>query len=202
MKSLPSILLLAFFAALFCRETTARAAASLFPDKGLEAIVREELKKGDKEELKEDDLKNIYFLRGKGKKIANLAGIEKCVNVESVELGDNAIADLKPLAGLVNVQLLDLSQNAIVDVAPLAGLVKLQYLHLDGNRIEHIEPLKDLKKMMSLDLSRNKIKSLDALAGMDKLASLYLEGNRDLRPLAAQGTQVGRIARSAEQPHQ
>ncbi len=52
MKRLQSTFVLALFAALLARGTAARAAAPLFPDKSLESAVREELKKGDKEELK------------------------------------------------------------------------------------------------------------------------------------------------------
>ena len=90
MKRLQSTFVLAFFAAVFALGSAARAAGPLFPDKTLEAAVREELKKGDKDELKEDDLKNIYFLRAKSRKIANLAGLEKCINVELIDLAGNA----------------------------------------------------------------------------------------------------------------
>ncbi len=85
-----------------------KAPAPLFADKALEAAVREDLKKGEKEDLKEDDLSNLYFLHGANRKIKSLAGLEKCVNVESLELAGNEIVDLKPLSPLVNVQTLDL----------------------------------------------------------------------------------------------
>ena len=97
MKRLGSLLPLTLVAALlFGAEGGTGRRRPLFPDKALEGAVREELKKGDKEELKEDDLKNLYFLRAKSKKIASLAGLEKCTNVELIDLAGNAIADLKP----------------------------------------------------------------------------------------------------------
>ena len=115
MKRFQTALTLVLFVGLWAPASMARAAAPLFSDKSLETAVREELKKGEKEELKEDDLKNIYFLRAKNKKIANLAGLEKCLNVELIDLEGNEIADLKPLTGLVNVQSLDLANNKIAD---------------------------------------------------------------------------------------
>lgn len=153
------------------------AAADLFPDKALLAAVRDGLKKGEKDELKEEDLKNLYFLMGSGKKIADLTGLEKCVNLASIELAKNEIVDLKPLAGLKNVQTLDLASNKIVDVAPLSGLEKLQYLQLEKNQIENLEPLKGLKKLTSLYLSNNKIKTIAPLGGLEKLAALYVDHN-------------------------
>src|ERR1700693_2916088 len=101
------------------------APARLFSDKHLESAVREDLKKGEKEEIKEEDLKNLSFLHGDHKKIKSLSGLDKCVNLASIDLAGNEISDVKPLSGLVNVQTLDLNHNRIVDVAPLAPLEKL-----------------------------------------------------------------------------
>jgi hypothetical protein len=160
-------------------------AADLFPDKNLEAAIRAELKKKSEDELKQDDLKNVYFLKAHGKKIANLAGLEKCINLALIDLADNAIKDLKPLAGLKNVQSLTLSNNQIADLAALAKLAKLQYLQLEANQIEKLDALKDLKKLSALYLANNKIKSVAPLAGLERLSSLYLDGNQvtDITPL-------------------
>ena len=80
MKRRDILLAMTVFALVSTRGLCARAAAPLFADKNLETAVREELKKAEKEELKEDDLKNVYFLRAKGKKIANLAGLDLALN--------------------------------------------------------------------------------------------------------------------------
>jgi Leucine-rich repeat (LRR) protein len=164
-----------------------KPAPQFFPDKNLEAVIREiTRKKTDKEEVKEDDLKTIYFLNGNGKKISNLAGLEKCINLADVKLVDNSISDLAPLAGLKNIQSLDLSKNKIADVTPLAKLEKLQYLNLESNQIEKLDGLKDLKKLTSLYLSKNKVVSLAPVAGLEKLWSLYLADNqvKDIAPVA------------------
>jgi len=161
-------------------------AADLILDKNLEAAVRDVLKKTDaKKPLTAEDLKDVYILKSRGKEITTLSGLEKCTNLASLDLSNNAVKDLKPLADLKNLQSLDLSINRIKDVTPLGKLVKLQYLKLDGNKIENIGGLKDLKKLSALYLSKNRIKSLKPLSGMAKLSSLYLDGNRigDISPL-------------------
>src|SRR5262249_22013418 len=102
-----------------------KPAPPIFADKHLEAAIRQILrKKTDSEVVKEDDLKNVYFLEAPGKQIANLAGLEKCTNLALIRMNDNAIVDVGPLAGLKNVQSLDLANNKIADVGPLAKLEK------------------------------------------------------------------------------
>ena len=49
----------------------------LVPDKNLETVLKAELKKKAEEPLKEEDLKNVFFLEAKKKEIADLTGLEK-----------------------------------------------------------------------------------------------------------------------------
>src|SRR5688572_2792437 len=55
-------------------------ADDLFPDKNLEAVVRQQVfeKRNKPEPLVEADVQNVAIVSGKGKKITNLAGLEKC----------------------------------------------------------------------------------------------------------------------------
>jgi Leucine-rich repeat (LRR) protein len=165
----------------------AAAAADFFPDDNLEAVIRDIVrKKSDKEELTEDDLKNVYILHAQGKGIKDLTGVEKCPNLAEVRLSKNEIEHVQPLSGALNCQSLDLEGNNIRDISPLAKLEKLQYLQLEDNEIEDFSPLKDLKKLSALYLSKNKIKSVEPLAGLERLVSLYLAENEitDISPLA------------------
>src|SRR5262249_36887819 len=59
------------------------AAEDLFPDKNLEAAVRQEVfeKRNKPDPLVEADVVNISQVIGKGKKITNLKGLEKCKSV-------------------------------------------------------------------------------------------------------------------------
>lgn len=155
------------------------AQAQLFPDKNLEDAVRQQVfaKRNNKQPLVAKDVENISTIKGKGKKIKNLKGLEACRALASLDLGDNEITDLTPLKGLTNLQLLDLSNNKIKDLAPLAELKNLQYLQLENNQVTDISALKDLASLNSLYLSKNQVKDISVLNDKKKLWSLYLGGN-------------------------
>ncbi len=163
---------------------TARA-ASPFPDKNLEAAIREVLKHEPKVELTDEKLQNVYFLDASGKDIKDLTGLEKCKNLAELKLPRNKIADLKALKDLANLQLLDLSDNAIKDITPLANLKALQYLQLSGNQIEKLEPLSGLTNLTALDLSKNAIKDIAPLGKLTKLWTLQIAKNqvKDIKAL-------------------
>src|SRR5215212_6615691 len=78
------------------------ASAVMFPDKNLEAALRAVVfeKKDKPDELTEDDLRKISTLEAKGRKIQNLAGLEKCTNLLLLDLSNNEISDLGPIKGL------------------------------------------------------------------------------------------------------
>src|SRR5436853_6577326 len=108
------------------------SAQDLFADKALTAVVRQYVfeKKNNDMPLVESDVVNISTINGKGKKITNLAGLEKCKSLAELQLDNNEITDLTPIKDLKNIQLLSLSKNKIKDVKPLEGLTALQYLQL------------------------------------------------------------------------
>ena len=74
----PAIVLLAIPA-----WSAAARAASPFPDKNLEAAIRDVLKHEPKVELTDEKLQNVYFLDATGKDIKDLTGLEKCKNLPS-----------------------------------------------------------------------------------------------------------------------
>ena len=143
-------------------------ADSPFPDKNLEAAIRDVLKHEPKVELTDEKLLDIYFLEAPGKEIKDLKGLEKCKNLALIKLTKNKISDLKPLKDLANLQSLDLADNEIKDISPLAGLKSLQYIELSGNKIEKIDALKDLTAVNSLYLGKNEIKDISPLAGLEQ----------------------------------
>ena len=98
---------------------TAVAAASaqdLFPDKNLDAAVRQYVfeKRNTDKPLTVQDVENISTIVAKGKKITNLAGLEKCRSLALLDLADNQIADLTPIKDLTNIQSLNLAKNKVV----------------------------------------------------------------------------------------
>ena len=187
------------------------AQADLFPDKNLEAAVRQQvLAKRDKPEpLVAEDVANVSTVVGKGKAIKSLAGLEACKALASLELDNNEIADLAPLAQLKSLQLLSLANNKIASIAPLAELATLQYLNLSGNEVADLAPLAKLVSLNSLYLGKNKIADVTPVAGLKKLWSLYIDENQiaDIKPLAAltglstfsaKGNQIADLAPLAE----
>jgi hypothetical protein len=89
-----------------------KPAASIFPDKNLEAVVRQYVfeKRNNEEPLTEKDVENISTITGKDKGVKDLTGLEKCRSLALLDLEGNEIEDLAPikdrldqLAGLVEV---------------------------------------------------------------------------------------------------
>jgi internalin A len=161
---------------------------SIFPDKALEAAVRQEVfsKRHSEEPLTADDVKNISRVIGKGKKIASLEGLQHCKAVMEIDLENNAISDLGPLAELKLLQSVNLAGNQIVSIDALKNLVALQYLELSRNQVVELGPLAEMTNMRSLYLSDNQIASLEPLAKMKKLWTLYAARNplKDVATLA------------------
>jgi internalin A len=181
MKRLPQQIAPAALAAILLFPPTwagSARAASPFPDKNLEAAIREVLKHEPKVELTDDKLQNVYILEAPGKDIKDLTGLEKCKNLMQVSLAKNRISDLKPLKDLANLQSLDLADNAIKDIGPLAALKALQFIELSGNQIENLEPLSGLVNVTALYIGRNAIKNIGPLAPLTRLSSLSLPKNQ------------------------
>jgi internalin A len=156
-----------------------------FPDKNLEAAVREVLHE-PQAELNDEKLNNVFILHANSKSIKDLAGLEKCKNLAEIRLADNQIANLASLKELTNLQSIDLAGNKINDVSALKGLTKLQYLELSRNQIAKVDALSGLTALSALYLSNNQIADIAPLAGLTRLSSLSLDHNqvRDLTPLA------------------
>ena len=157
------------------------------PDKNLEKLIREILKKKqrEKEKITEEDLETIFFLHGNRRRIESLSGLEHCPNLAEVRLEANRIKDVTPLEKCTNIQSLDLANNRIEDITPLGNLVKLQYLRLDDNRVKKIDAVAKLKAIGALYLDRNRIESLKPLTGLPKLYAIYAARNKlsDLTPV-------------------
>lgn len=154
-------------------------AQDLFPDKGLEAVVRREVfeKRYNSEPLTADDVKNISQVIGKGKGIKSLEGLQYCKALMKLDLENNEIADLTPIKDLKLLQSIDLSSNKIESLEALAGLVQSQYLQVSKNGIVDLGPLRGMANLRSLYAAENKIKSIEPISGLRKMWTLHLSGN-------------------------
>ncbi len=170
------------------------SADSPFPDKNLEAAIREVLKHEPKVQLTDEKLLDIYFLEAPGKEIKDLTGLEKCKNLALIKLTKNKITDLKPLKDLANLQSLDLAQNEIKDLSPLSGLKMLQYVELSGNKIERIDALNDLTALNALYLGNNQIKDISPLAALHACELRLLPSMKDVSGLPKDGKNLIAVA--------
>jgi internalin A len=162
---------------------------SIFPDKNLEAVVRNYVfeKRNNEQPIVEADVVNISTIKGNNKGIKDLAGLEKCRSLASLDLAGNEITKIDAIAGLKNLQSLDLSKNKITDIKPIEGLTKLQYVQLSDNQIADLSPVSKLDNLRSLYVSNNKIQNLTPVANLKKAWSLYVDGNQvvDIKPIAS-----------------
>ena len=184
-------------------------AVSAFKDKNLEEVVRHSVyeKRNTDEPITIEDLIDVSTIKGRGKNIRDLTGLEHCKSLALLDLAGNQITDISQLAGLKRLQSLDLSNNDISDISalaktpalqyiemshnkvndlsPLSGLKNMSALYLGYNRIEYIYPILDLPKLSSLHLSVNQVESIEGINNLKWLSSLSLDGNDiyDLVPL-------------------
>lgn len=89
--------------------------------------------------------------------IADITGIEKFTNLESLELNNNKIKDIRLLENLTNLEYLDLDNNKIKDIEPLRNLNNLKELMLSRNQIEDISPVSEKTQLEKFTIDENKI---------------------------------------------
>jgi hypothetical protein len=157
-----------------------------FPDFGLEAAIRDAIKKpsGD---IYRSDLQAITKISVNYRQIVNLSGLEYCTNCTDMDLRENLITDISPLGSLVNLNYLSLGDNQISDISPLSSLTNLRELDLYNNQISNIQPLSSLNQLTLIDLSNNRIVSISPLSSLKELTALSLFDNKisDITPLAS-----------------
>ncbi len=156
-----------------------------FPDPALEAALRAAIGRPTGR-IYESDLEGLTSFFAAGSNIADITGLEYCINLVTLDLHDNQISDISALAGLTKLEWLDLSHNRISDVSSLAGLTNLKWLYLYNNRIGSVSPLANLTNLTYLFLYMNQISSISPLANLTNLTRLLLFSNQisDISPLA------------------
>src|SRR3954451_10409352 len=86
--------------------STNKSEVSIFPDKNLETAVRKFVfeKRDNDKPITEADVISLSTINGPGLQIKNLAGLEKCKNLASLDLSKNQISNIGPLQELKNIQ--------------------------------------------------------------------------------------------------
>jgi hypothetical protein len=94
----------------------------VFPDKNLEATVREALEKPEGP-LTMGDVKRLAKLDAWELEIGDLSGIEHATNLTVLGLWDNEISDVSPLASLTNLTSIRLSMSRSPQVGGVGMLI-------------------------------------------------------------------------------
>jgi Leucine-rich repeat (LRR) protein len=156
-----------------------------FPDTGLESAVEAQFGKPG-QEIHKSELLSLQELKADSMGIADLTGLEQCVNIRILSLANNQISGIGALASLTKLEDLNLSQNQISEIDALAGLTVLWNLNLRDNQIGDIDPLSGLTDLQYLFCSSNPFSDVEPLAGLTKLVNLELMNNEigDIGPLS------------------
>jgi internalin A len=174
MKRLSIIFITLFLAMVLlnCESSQEKNATVTFADSNLERVIRETIDKQEGEIYK-SDLSKIIELSADGEGITDLSGIEDCINLKELQLGEslscNDITDISPLSNLIHLQRLDLSCNDITDISPLSNLSNLKDLTLRDNDIADVSVLSNLTEIENLNISNNSITEIGKLQNVSIL---------------------------------
>ncbi|MFC1528029.1 hypothetical protein ACFL5D_04745 [Candidatus Neomarinimicrobiota bacterium] len=98
--------------------TSSEPTGETFPDVNFETVIREVLSKPSGN-ITDVDLLTITEIDGIYRGISDISGIEKCKNLQYLNLGWNQIIDISALITLTNLSDLGLKSNQINDIYPL-----------------------------------------------------------------------------------
>ena len=100
------------------------------------------------------DPKEVTLLACPSAGIQSLAGISALINLEQLELSDNAVNDLSPLLNLKKLRVLSLRNNRVTNINALMSLPILRFVALQGNNAISCKQLNDLEKKIGNSLNR------------------------------------------------
>jgi Leucine-rich repeat (LRR) protein len=172
-------------------------------DGSLESALRESLGKPDGL-LTQSDLLNVRELYICCRGISNLGGLEAAANLETLDIGFNALVGTEafaPLRGLSNLrnlyvhgmpdfaiselshfpnlETIGLGASERADLSGLTPFTQLKGLELWNNNIQNLTPLASLTGLERLNISWNPlITDFSPLQGLSGLISLHVSGNK------------------------
>ena len=106
-------------------------------------------------------------------RINDLAGIEKCRNILSLDFSNNEIVDITNLGFLTLLEEINLSNNEIYTVDGLSGLHNLQILDLSFNNIDDISALFELNRLRYCNLIGNPLPQ-DQIEAISRLGRIVI----------------------------
>ena len=156
--------------------TTFGDAVVTFADANLETVIREAIAKptGD---IHRSELFGLSELQAQSRGIADLTGLEYCINLHILGLKGNTISDVTPLADLSKLWQLTIEDNNVSDITPLAGLSSLRSLQISSNPISDISVLAELDNLNYLAMIGLGLTDIDTLSSLTNLEYLFLVAN-------------------------
>lgn len=158
-----------------------------FPDKNLEAAIRDALGKSLDEDILSTELTQLTKLRIQDRGVVDLTGLEYCTGLTHLELRRDPITDISALSSLTKLTGLYLCNNNISDISPLTPLTKLTFLAITVNPVSDLSALPALTNLTCLDLADDEISNISPLSSLTNLTILCLQGNEvsDISPLTS-----------------
>lgn len=182
----------------------------VFADENLEIFIRAELGIPS-EDITDLNMLTLVELNARAEEIADLQGIQYCLNLEILLLGNNQLgndSNVQLIALLTKLRQLDLGQNeltiipnfsalimledfdlvgtAITSLGPLSAVTSLMDLAIGVCPVSDLSPLESLTNLVELTLIQTDITSLSSLENLVNLESLQITNNSisDLSPLS------------------
>ncbi len=142
-------------------------------DPNFETVLREHLNKptGD---ILTTELETITNLNAQNRNIITVYGIEFCINLNTLDVGENSISDLIPISKLKQLSILKAGNNRIHDISPLSNLLNLQYLILSSNPIDNLQAFGNFGSLNTLELSNLNQFDFSYIKDIRNLQTLYL----------------------------
>ena len=145
-------------------------------DENFKTVIREHINKptGD---IINTDLDTLTKINARDRNIKNIYGIEFCLNLDTLDIGENSISDLLPLFNLNQLSILKADNNIISDIEPLMWLDRLKKLYLNNNTLSSIDVLSNLTKLTTLFLNNTAIQDITPLSNLLNLKYLAISDN-------------------------
>ena len=155
-----------------------------FASSKLESKIKQILGYDDDYELKEEDLEKITEIK---LSVKDIRGVEKLINLESVQISTGKIYDYTPLSKLKKLKKLVIyaSSMSCLD-ASFSLLTSLETLEIEETKLKDISPVEQLVNLTSLAVRVNEMKSLpENIGNLQKLESIsFIHNNvQDIIPL-------------------
>ena len=156
------------------------------PDANLRDAIETALDKAPGAVITAENMKRLVELRGVGRGIRDLTGLETATNLEELYLQNNPISDISPLAGLTKLKEINLRNSSLSDLSPLSELIKLKEVRFSGEAIVDLSPLEGLTNLEGVGAWSTSVSDVSPLTGLTKIRWLELQASpiSDFSPLA------------------